>query len=234
MKKTTVLLTALCALSSVAHAGSTEDVAALMKSDFPNVNVQEVRPTPLPYIFEVDVNNNGRNLVMYTDSSATYFFTSMIDARKQLDISAKRAEELNKTNFADLPLQNAIKTVYGNGKRKVAVFVDPDCGYCKKLEAEIQSLTDVTVYTFLVSILGPSSHEKAESIWCSSNQSQSLQKVLIEKSSLAVKKCANPLTENGELFRQRGFQGTPSLIFSDGTSVPGFITAEAINKKLGE
>lgn len=230
MKKTLITLSLLTATAVM--AATPADIESAMKKDYPNINVIGVIPTPIPNIFEVDVDNAGRKMAMYTDSTATYFFTGMVDGRKQISLSEDRNNALNKVNFADLPFKNAIKTVKGDGSRKMAVFADPNCGYCKKMEGEFDKLSNVTIYTFLVGILGDSSKEKAESIWCSSNRSKALRAALVGGEPAPQKSCSNPLEENLTLFKRLGFQGTPSVVFQNGKALPGYAPVQEINRLL--
>ncbi len=231
MKKI-ILATSLALATTATFSATPGDVATIMKADYPNIKVIGVEKTPVAEIFEVDVDNNGRKMVIYTDAGATYFFTGMINGRTKANITESRNAELNTVAFEDLPLKNAIKTVRGDGSRQIAVFADPNCGYCKKIEAEFENIDNVTVYTFLVGILGESSKEKAESIWCAGDKPKALRASLVEKQQVPTKTCANPLNANLDLFRKLGFEGTPSMVLKNGKTVPGYLAADQLNKLL--
>ena len=144
----------------------------------------------------------------------------------------ERRAELNKVNFAELPLQDAIKTVYGTGKNKIAVFADPNCGYCKKLESNLGQMKDVTVYTFAVGILGPDSTAKANAINCATGDKSKLWTAVLTDGAKPVEKtCSNGITErNMTLFKKLGLQGTPAIVFQSGAILKSF----AENKRLEE
>jgi thiol:disulfide interchange protein DsbC len=132
----------------------------------------------------------------------------------------------------ELPLDLSIKAVRGNGKRKLVVFSDPKCPYCKRLEKELAKVTDITIYTLLYPVLN-GSLPVAASIWCSGDRLKAWDDFMLRGIAPTGKNCETPistLVQTGQKYR---INGTPTLIFADGSVVPGMITAEAIEKKLG-
>jgi thiol:disulfide interchange protein DsbC len=141
-------------------------IAERLQSLYPATRFGAVNTTPWPGVFEVVM---GANLA-YVDESGQYFlFGHLFDMKAQRDLTAERKDALARVDFAALPLADAVKDVRGNGARTLAIFSDPDCPYCLKLETEIKSLTDVTIYTFLMPIasLHPGARSKAIAVWCS-------------------------------------------------------------------
>jgi thiol:disulfide interchange protein DsbC len=198
-----------------------------------NISPTSVARTPFGW-YEVVVNSD----VLYVDPTATYLFAngSVIDARTRENITQARKDELLKVDFAKLPLDQAVKIRFGNGSRQFVTFEDPNCGYCKKLHSDLRGLKDATVYVFLYPILSPDSTEKAKSIWCSKNRADAWNGWMIEgKAPTASGDCKNnPVQQTLALGQSFGINGTPTLIFADGSRLPGAVGLETIEKKLAE
>ncbi|MER1966892.1 DsbC family protein [Castellaniella sp. GW247-6E4] len=196
---------------------------------FPGIQVTLVRASPLAGIYEVQV---GMDL-LYTDANADYVLQgSLIDARARKDLTAERVEVLQQVAFDSLPLDKAIKQVKGNGSRQVAVFEDPNCGYCKQLHRTLRDVDDVTVYTFLFPILAPDSTTKSRDIWCASDPARAWKDWMLDGKVPATAQCDTPIQETLALGRKLNVQGTPALFFADGTRVNGALPLDALKKKL--
>lgn len=208
---------------------ASEQVSRRFEERFPGIQVIAVRLTPMPGIFEVQV---GMDL-LYTDLDVDYVLQgSLIDARARRDLSAERIQSLQKAVFESLPLDRAIRVVKGDGSRKVAVFEDPNCGYCKQLHQTIADIDDVTVYTFLFPILGPDSLTKARDIWCAADRSQVWLDWMLRGSKPGTAECETPIQANLELGRKLNVQGTPALFFPDGGRVNGALPLDELQKRL--
>lgn len=188
-----------------------------------NLKVVSVSETPLKGIYEVIVTGKQ---VIYTDASGDYMLVGdLIDINKRQSITEERIAELNKIDFSTLPLDKAIKEVRGNGKLKVAVFSDPDCPYCKRLEHEFEKMTDITIYNFMMPIpsLHPDAARKAEILWCQPNPAQAWTDWMRKGQFPSGKaNCDNPVAETTSLGEQFGFNGTPTLVFPNGRSQSGY------------
>ena len=188
-----------------------------------NLKVVSVSETPLKGIYEVIVTGKQ---VIYTDASGDYMLVGdLIDINKRQSITEERIAELNKIDFSTLPLDKAIKEVRGNGKLKVAVFSDPDCPYCKRLEHEFEKMTDITIYNFMMPIpsLHPDAARKAEILWCQPNPTQAWTDWMRKGQFPSGKaNCENPVAETTSLGEQFGFNGTPTLVFPNGRSQSGY------------
>lgn len=203
-----------------------------LKKTYPNIPFTQVNETPAPGIFEAVFGND----LLYVEAGGTYFFPTMVNMVTKENLGEARRDELNKIDFATLPLKDAIKTVVGNGKAKIAVFADPNCVYCKKLEVELSRLKDVTIYTFALGILGPDSVTKANSINCATVDKGKLwHSVLLEGAKPVEKVCSNGVTErNLELFKKLGFQGTPAIVFPNGMTVKGYAETKRIEELMAK
>ena len=171
-----------------------------------------------------EVYAGGR--LFYTDEDVNYFFLgNIVEAKSMSNITAQRLQKLSAIKFESLPLDFAIKTVKGNGKRKVAVFSDPDCPYCKRLEKDIANVTDVTIYTFLYPIpsLHPDAARKSKAIWCAPNRQKAWDDYMLRGVLAADKSCDSPIDEIQAVGQKYKMNGTPTLVFADGRVVPGAI-----------
>lgn len=215
----------------LAHADDLSDMKAKLDAKFPNNKPTEVRHAPIDGLYEIDAGHN----VAYTDKSANYLiFGHVFDMSNQADLTQKRIDELSKIDFSKLPLDQAIKIVKGKGTYKFAVFSDPDCPYCKKLETSLQSLNDYTEYVFLFPIDGlhPGATAKAESIWCAKNSAKAWKEALVDGKNPEQKTCTNPVEKDHVLGTGFGVQGTPTLINSKGKTVPGAVEGQALDDFL--
>jgi len=197
--------------------------------DFPPV--QSARTTPMAGLIEIRVGDS----VFYTDANGDHIIEGqLIDTRTQRNLTEARLEEINKIDFATLPLRDAIVWRSGNGSRRIAVFSDPNCGYCKQLEREFQKMKDVTVYTFIIPILGPDSRTKADSIWCMKDRTQAwldwmLQGVTPQR---PLGQCATPAQRNLALSQRLRVRGTPAMFFEDGTRLAAAAPMNVIEQRL--
>ena len=214
-----------------AHAQSEQQIKTdLQKKLGSNAKVKSVTPGPISGIYEVIVGNE----VFYTDKNSKYLIQGeIINLDTGKNITEQRQSDLNRIKWADLPQANAIKTVRGNGSRQLAIFSDPNCGYCKLLEKSLQQLDNVTLYTYLIPILSPDSTQKAKQIWCSSDPYKSYTDWMINGISPSGKgDCATPLDKNLALAKTYGITGTPTLFFTDGSRFPGAVQITDIEKKF--
>ena len=222
----------LCSLGVSANVMA--DEAALRKtlqSHLQGKKIDGLKQTPYMGLYEVVVEDE----ILYTDEKGTYlFFGHIVDPKTRQSFTSQRQQEIRdarRISFDSLPLDQAIKAVKGNGKRKVAVFTDPNCPYCKRLEKELTKVTDVTVYTLLYPILN-GSEPTARAIWCSPDKLKAWNEFMLQDISPPGKECEAPLARLLQEGRKHNISGTPALIFSDGSIVPGLITADKIEEKL--
>lgn len=180
-----------------------------------------------------EVYAGGR--LFYTDEDVNYFFLgNIVEAKSMSNITAQRLQKLSAIKFESLPLDFAIKTVRGNGKRKVAVFSDPDCPYCKRLEKDLANVTDVTIYTFLYPIpsLHPDAARKSKAIWCAPNRQKAWDDYMLRGVLAADKSCDSPIDEIQAVGQKYKMNGTPTLVFADGRVVPGAISTSDMETYL--
>ena len=195
-----------------------------------SANVRNVTPSPIPGLFEVQVNNE----IFYTDSNAKYLIQGeMVELASGNNLTTKRQEDINRIKWSELPQAQAFKVVRGNGSRQIAVFSDPNCGYCKRLEKTLQQLDNVTIYNYLIPILSADSALKSKQIWCAADQQKVWNDWMLNNLGPSGKsECANPIDKNLTLAKNYGINGTPTIFFTDGSRFPGAVQLADIEKKL--
>jgi thiol:disulfide interchange protein DsbC len=193
--------------------------------------IEEVSKSPIPGLYEIRVNGSD---IYYTDEQGNYLVQgNLIDTKLKRNVTTERIEKLTAIKFESLPLADAFTIVRGNGKRKLAVFEDPNCGYCKRFEKDLMKVNNVTIYTFLLPILSEDSKDKSKNIWCSKDKSKSWLDWMLRDVTPPTASCDTAtLTRNVALAQKYKIQGTPTLVFADGTRVPGAIGTDQIEKRL--
>ncbi len=228
----------ILALAACANAANeTDTVKAELKKKFPGREVQSVQKTPLKGIYEVVMVPKQ---IVYTDAKGDYAFVGgdLVDINKKHSLTEARYAELNKTDFSKLPFELAMKTVRGDGSRKLAVFTDPDCPFCKKLEREgLKELDNVTIYYYLYPIptLHPDAARKSALVWCSGEQQvQSWNKLMREDVQPAGDgKCDNnPIAKIDELAKKLDITATPTMVFESGEIAAGAMDSKMLEAKL--
>ena len=220
---------------SLAHAAETDKTAAIKDTLQKNYEqligpVDQVNKSPIPGLYEVVTGDH----IFYTDESGQYLIDgSLFDLKARRNITEARSQQLFAIEFDKLPLELAVKKVKGNGNRKMAYFTDPNCGYCKKLESELQNVNDVTLYLFLYPIFDGSA-EKVQAVWCSKDKVKAWDNLMLKGERPAAGKCDAPTAKVMELGRKLKVNGTPALIFANGVINPGYMPAAALNKALDD
>jgi len=234
-KTVLLLLSALMASCVSAETPSTDAIKKLVEPRLgANVKVDSVKETPYAGLYEVRIGND----ILYTDKTGTYLFSGHVfNLTTSTDLTKERLEEINKIKFSDLPLDKAIKTVKGDGKRVIAVFEDPNCGYCKRFRQTTLKETDnITVYTFMYNILADDSFTKSKNIWCAPDRSKAWDDWMVNNKAApaAAEACESPNQDVLELGHKLGVSGTPAIFFADGTRVPGAIDTKALEEKFAK
>jgi thiol:disulfide interchange protein DsbC len=191
---------------------------------------ESVTKTPFG-LYEVIVGTD----VLYVDPNVNYVFAGrVIDARTREDLTQKRRDELLKVDFKSLPLDQAVKVVRGSGARVMVTFEDPNCPYCKRLYKDMRKVTDVTIYTFLYPILSQDSFEKSKNIWCAKDRAAAWDEFMADGKAppAAAADCKHPLQQVLALGQKLDVTGTPTIMFTDGSRLPGAVPAEKVEEKL--
>ena len=219
----------LCSLAVLA------DDAAIRKNlaeRLPNLPaIDEISKTPMAGLFEVRVNGTD---IFYTDAEGNFLIQgSVFDTKARSNLTEVRTTKLSAIDFAALPLKDAFTIVRGNGKRKIAVFEDPNCGYCKRFERDMQKVDNATFYMFLYPILGADSVTKSNNLWCAKDKAKAWQDHMVRDTAIATATCDTAaVARNVEFGKKFKITGTPTMFFADGTRVPGAIDAAQVEKLL--
>ena len=233
MKLTTTLLALAAATLSLCATAQEADIRKALAERIPQMDkIDEVRPTPMAGLYEVRIGTD----LFYTDAKGNYVIQGeLIDSKARRNLTEDRINKLTAVNFSALPLKDAITIVRGDGKRKMAVFEDPNCGYCKRFERDMQDVNNVTVYLFLYPILSPDSAEKSRNIWCAKDKAGAWQDHMVRDKNAATASCdTSALQRNLAFGKKYKITGTPTVIFANGTRVPGAIGAQEVEKRLAE
>jgi thiol:disulfide interchange protein DsbC len=193
--------------------------------------IDEVSKTPMNGLYEIRINDSD---IFYTDAEGNFLIQgNLIDVKAKRNLTEERVEKLSAIDFEALPFKDAFKIVRGNGKRKLAVFEDPNCGYCKRFEADLQKINDVTIHTFLIPILSPDSVEKSKNIWCAKDKGKAWLDWMVRDQAAAKASCdTTALERNMDFSKKHKITGTPTVFFIDGARVPGAIGAPQVEKML--
>lgn len=232
MKIATAVLFAFSAATASAQTAQEASIKKLVEARLGDgVKVDSITKTPYAGLYEVRIGAD----ILYTDAKVKYLFVGrVLDAKTHKDYTKERVDEFNKIKFSELPLDSALKTVKGNGKRVIAVFEDPNCGYCKRFRQTLNGMDNITVYTFMYNILSEDSAVKSKNVWCSPDRSKAWDEWMLngKAPAAAPANCTTPNEKIFELGRKLKITGTPTIFFSDGTRIPGAVDAKALEEKL--
>lgn len=228
-----ILLASLGLAASVVlpvHAQDMDKLKAELKKKMPDMPIESMRKVPYGALIEVVLQGE----IIYTDDKLSFIVAGpLLDLKTKENVTEARLRQVNAIKFGDLPLDDAIKIVRGNGSRKVAIFEDPNCSYCKRFERDLQGVTDITVYVFLYPILAADSAEKSKRVWCAPDKGKAwLDMMLRETVPTGDNTCSTPIDKNLALGQSKRINGTPTIIFENGERVPGAMQIAEFEKRL--
>lgn len=223
----------LAALLAGAHSAWAQDaqIRKALAERIPQLSqIDEISATPMKGLYEVRIGTD----VYYSDAQGNFLIQGeLIDTKARRNLTEDRVNKLTAIDIKSLPLQDAFKVVHGKGERQLVIFEDPNCGYCKRFEKDMQKVDNVTMHVFLYPILSADSAEKSRNIWCAKDKAAAWQDHMLRDVTPAAASCdVGALERNLALGRKHRITGTPTLIFSDGTRVPGAISAPEVEKRL--
>jgi thiol:disulfide interchange protein DsbC len=229
------LILGISLISGSAIAGPEDVIRKNISSNLPRFpKIEEVRATPMPGLYEVRVSDNE---LFYTDAKGEFLIQgTLIDVKSQTNLTEERTEKLLALPFDKLPIKDAFTIVRGKGERKIAVFEDPNCGYCKRFERDLQKVDNVTVYMFLYPILGADSVAKSKALWCSKDKVKAWMDWMVKDLPVKGDTSCNTeaLARNVDFGRKNKITGTPTMFFADGSRIPGAVSSAQVEKKLSE
>ena len=196
------------------------------------IKIDSIRETPYSGLYEIRANGD----ILYTDKKGEFLISGHIFATNTMtDLTKERIDEINKIKFSDLPLEQAVKLVKGNGKRVLVMFEDPNCGYCKRFrQTTLKDTDNVTVYTFMYNILSDDSFVKSRNIWCAPDRNKAWDEWMVsgKAAPAAPASCTTPSDKVLALGAKLRITGTPSIFFADGSRIPGFVDSKTLEAKL--
>jgi len=227
------ILAGLCAIlalaTGLARADEAEIRKALVSLYGARLPVDAVRKAGVLGLYEIQVGTD----ILYSDEKGSYFIQGeIIDVKGKKNLTDARKNKLMQIKFSDLPLELAIKTVRGNGRRVFATFEDPNCGYCKKLAKDMLGMTDITLYTFLIPILSADSSVKSKAIWCAPDRVKAWNDWMVNGNQPAAAVCDTPIEKNLALSQKIGVRATPTIFFANGERIPGAIPVAQLEQEL--
>jgi len=219
----------LFAWLSSAQAGENE-IRQALQNRFPDIGkLEHIVKSPYLGLYEVIINDQ----LLYIDEQGQYLFDgSIFDVKNRRDLTEERRRVLFAIEFDKLPFDIALKRVKGNGKRKMAYFSDPNCGYCKRLEGELRKVDNVTLYLFIGPIFSPQSADIVRNVQCAKDPLKAWDDLMLNGNPPASATCSTKTDKVLELAKKLRVNGTPNLIFGDGLQIPGYLPAEELEKRL--
>ena len=223
----------LCFLFSVSIFADDDALRAIMEKAYPELPIKSIQKTDYNDLYEVFIGSQ----IIYTNDTFDFLIVEgrVVDPKTKIDLTELRLEELTRIDFKDLPLLDAIKVVKGNGKRKIAIFSDVDCPYCKRLEKnELSNIDNITIYTFLYPLaIHPEAEEKSKKIWCAKDRAKAWSDyILNDKLPKNSGDCKTPINKIVKLGKDLGISSTPTIILSNGKRVPGAIPYKQLEEYL--
>lgn len=237
MRIATLLFPVLVLLAMPTLAGEAE-IRQVLKVKFPNVKIEGIQAAPMPGLFEVRFRTQEGPQILYTDAQANFFMVdgSLIEAKSGRNLTEERLQKLSAIEFGALPLDLALKVQRGNGKRVLAMFTDPYCPYCRRLEQSLLQIDDIAIYVFMYPVIRPDNADHSRAVWCAPDRV----KAWLELAAADTPKvpsvgagCANPVDKVLELGRSLRIAGTPTLFFANGERASGMSLAQ-LRAKLDE
>ena len=221
-----------------AQSADEQRIRQALEPKFKPTRIETVLPTPVPGIFELRFQTRDGPQIVYTDAQGSHVFTgNLIDMRSDRNLTEERLTKLSAIDFASLPLDLAVKVQRGNGRRVLAMFTDPYCPYCRRLEQTLLQMDDITVYVFMYPVIRPQAADHSRAVWCSKDRAKAwLDLAAADRPKVPAAKpdCPNPVDKVLELGRSLRVNGTPTLFFADGERAGGGMELQQLRAKLDQ
>ncbi len=227
------LLALTLALLSLAVQADEAAIRQAFREGNANVPIKSVTETAIPGLYEVFSGDH----IVYSDAKGDHVLIGpLVNTRSRTNITQQRLDVLKSVKFDTLPLDKAITIVKGKGERRIVVFSDPDCPFCRRLEKELAAIDNLTVYIFLLPLaeLHPQAVEIARSIWCADDRAKAWSAYMLEgRKPDAGRDCATPIEAIAALAGELGISGTPAIVLPSGRRVDGAVPAAKLEALLG-
>lgn len=225
-------------LLALVAAGVTADEAAVRRLVESKIGrgatVEAVRKLPHTDLYEVAIRSARGPLIYYVDGAATVVIAgNVFDAKTGRNLTEERLRELTAINWERLPFKSAVTTVRGNGRRKIAVFSDPNCPYCKRFEQTLAKLDDITVHIFLYPVIRPESVPLAKSVWCSKDRARAWSELMLRGiAPSSAPDCDTPVDNLVLLGQHLGADSTPTWFLQNGQRYSGAMRLDELRVLL--
>lgn len=231
LRRFAVCVLSMWGLAACSASADEAKIRQILQGKFPNMTVQSVTKAPFAGLYEVVLDGE----IVYTDAKVEYFFGGNLYDIRTLPPRNLTQDAANRVIVQTLAgsQDQAIKRVKGNGRRILYTFEDPNCGYCKRLQQELEKVTDITIYTFLMPILSQDSVDKSRAVWCAPDRAKAWDDLMLRATlPQGGGACSTPIERNLQLMRRFGIRGTPAIYLANGQHIGGFIPAEKLEQAL--
>ena len=214
-------------------ATDTKQVRAELAKMMPAASSAVITETPAENVFQVEVQ--GSFYYAYVDGDHI-LFGDLLNTKDKVNLGQEQKAKRISDTIASVSTEKMI--VYGpkDAKRHITVFTDIDCGYCRKLHQEVPQLNEAGIQVRYLAFpragVGSNSHKKYVSVWCNADQQSALTDAKAGKNVPAAS-CENPVAETYQLGQDVGVEGTPTIIFDDGSMTPGYIPSDSLIQRMG-
>ena len=246
-------LAAWAALATIAAAGGADnaedeavagaspagdaDFADVLQRRLPDVDIAAIESSPIPGLRAVEIQNG---VTLYVTEDGSYAIAGVLYELTDdgpVDTSEARRAAASLALLADLSTEQMIVFPPGGEPKAVLnVFTDTDCGFCRKLHADVPELNaygiEVRYLAFPRAGIGSETYDKMVSAWCADDRNDAMTR-LKQGRTIPSKSCDNPVAEHYEIGQIIGIQGTPTIITADGEMIGGYVPAAQLAKGLG-
>lgn len=193
-----------------------------------------IAKAPWGELYEVAVHGPDGPQIFYVDSAATVILAGpAIDAKSGRNLTEERQRKLGVVKWDSLPFKWAIITKQGDGRRKIAVFSDPNCPYCKTFEEHLAEIENLTVYIFPYAVISPKSGQQAKSVWCSKDRAKAWNDLMFRRiEPQAAPDCDTPIEELVQLGRRLGANATPTWFLQNGERYSGALPLRDLRRMI--
>jgi len=216
----------------MAEETSTKAVEEALNKVAPGLKPTSIKPSELAGLYEVVAGSK----IFYVTADGKYLVEgNLIDVSANKDLTSARLGEARIAQLDKLGLDNMLVFKPKKTKHVIYVFTDIDCGYCRKLHAEIEQYLSAGIevrYLFFPRAgVDSDSYNKAVAVWCAKDRNAALTKAK-KGESLEMKECENPIKAHMKLGEEFGASGTPMIVTEKGTIIPGYVDAIRLSKGL--
>jgi thiol:disulfide interchange protein DsbC len=199
--------------------------------------IESIRKAPWGDLYEVVVRGTqGPPEIYYVDGAASVILTGQaIDAKTGRNLTEERQRKLGAIKWSSLPFDDAVTTKRGTGRRKIAVFSDPNCPFCKRFEKDLAKLGDITAHVFLYPVIKPQSVAESKAVWCSKDRARAWHDLMLRGIQPAAKPdCDTPVEKLVALGHKLGANSTPTWFLENGERHSGALPLEEVRRLLDE